>query len=441
VRSTSLLVALLAAAVAPATAVGAGPAGFSDPVAIGSGGVAQTAGALSADGHGAVAWTGLPGRGATLSIALRDGAGQPWRTSVLGLGGRLLRDPQAVVTPDGDAVVAWGELADAGRRQTVAVVAAPAGGQPGAVRRFAVGNGFGAFPRVVVLPSGAVLLAFRDATALGPGRLRVALRPASGDRFGAPRTVATRASSLAVARSGGGAVMAWTTPRPRTRAGRTLYALRLDGRGRAGGAATIISRSAGGTEVRLAGSPDGQSIVSWLRPRASGGRPAALFTRMFEPSLRPARPLQPPVGTVFGGPAAVAIGLSGRAMATATALGGEPTGVRVFGARSAFGGPWTGDQELSAQPSPSTGDPRPLLFASGEAVVFWTQARTQPGAVSYDVLVARRAPAQVGFAAPQSLSASSPAGQPSGLVVATGGEHVLVAWPGAAGDLLAVERG
>jgi hypothetical protein len=439
VRCTLLLVVLLVAALAvAAAAVAAGPAGFADPVPVGAGRANQTAGAVSPDGHAALAWTELGRSGAALHLALRDGVGQPWRTSVLSAGAGALRDPQAVVLPDGDAVVAWAQSRVGAGGRAVAVVAAPAGGEPGAVRRFAVGDGFAARPRLVALRSGAILLAYRDAPPSAPARLRVVLRPARADRFGAPRTVATRASGLALARSGAGAVVAWPAPRTRGRAGRTLYALRLDGHGRPRGAPVVISHAAAGTEVRLAGSPDGQSIVSWQAPRQAGG---ALFTRMFEPSLRPARPLTPPVGMAFGGPAAVAMGLSGRALATATSLGGQPTGLRVVGARSAFGGPWTDAQELSAQATPSAGSPRPLLFASGEGVVLWMQARQQPGAATYDVQLARRAPGQAGFAAPEVLSGGAPADQVTGMLVATGGERVLVAWPAPAGGMLAVERG
>jgi hypothetical protein len=433
VRSTSLLVALLAAAAAPATAAGAGPAGFSDPVAIGSGAAHETAAALADDGGGALAWTELDRRGPALHVALRDDARQPWRASRLGVGARVIRDPQVVVTPRGDTVLAWSEVAGCGCRQDVALAVAAPRGDVGAVRRFAVANAF-AFPRLVVLRSGAVLLAFRDAPPRLAARLRVALRPASGGRFGAPRTLATHASRLALAAPGENAVVAWSTPPPRTGADRTLFALRLDDRGRACGAPVVISHAAD-AEVRLAGSVDGFWIVSWLRPRAAG-RPLALFTRAFEQSLRPARPVQPPVGTVFGAPAAVSMAISGRALATATTLGAG--GVSVFAARSIFGGPWTDHQELTAQPCPVIGDPRPVLF--GQPLVLWTQPREQPGAVVYDVLVARRL-GHVAFAPPELLSAGAPGGQAGGLVVAMGGEHVLVAWPAPGGGLLAVERG
>jgi hypothetical protein len=435
VRSTSPLVALLAVAVAPAAAVAAGPAGFSDPVAVGTGVASATAGALSDDGGGALAWTGVDRTGPALHVALRDDARQPWRASALGVGAREVRDPQLAIAPDGTAVLAWAEVAGGRRRQAVALAAAAPGGDFGAVRRLAVGNAFAAFPRLVVARSGAILLAFRDAPSVpAPARLRLAVRPASGGRFGAPRTLATRVSSLALAAPGEGAVVAWSTPPPRIGADRTLYALRLDDRGGARGRPLPISRAAG-AEVRLAGSPEGFWIVSWVRPRAPG-RPLALFTRTVLQSLRPARPLEPPVGTIFGGAAAVSMAISGRALVTATALG--PGGVRVFAARSVFGGPWTAHQELTAKPGAVIGDPRPVLF--GEPFVVWTHPRDQPGEPVYDVLVARRV-GQVAFAPPEALSAGAPAGRAGGLLVAIGGEHVLVAWAAPGGGLLAVERG
>jgi hypothetical protein len=436
-RSISLLVALLVVAVAPA-AVAAGPAGFSDPVAIGSGDAARTAGAVGADGTAALAWTGFTREGATLRAALRTGAAGPWRTSALSVDASDIRDPQLAVTPDGDVVLAWAEITGRGRRHDVALSAAPAGGDFGAIRRIAVGNGFSAFPRLAVLRSGAVLLAFRDAPLpRGRARLRVALRPAGGDRFGAPGTVARRVAALALAATGDGAALAWSTPAPKPRAARTLYALLLDRRAHPRARPLPISQAAG-AEVRLAGSPGGASIASWIRPRAAG-RPIALFTREFERSLEPARPVLAPVGTAFGGAAAVTVGASGRALAAATALG--PGGVRVFAARSAVGAAWSDLQELSVQPTPVVGDPRPVLLARGEALVVWTQPRVQPGGPVYDVLVAQRPAGQVAFAAPQSLTGNLPGGQAAGLLAATGGSRVLVAWAAPGGGLLAVERG
>jgi hypothetical protein len=439
VRRIPLLAVLLAVAVAPATAVGAGPAGFSDPVAIGTGFAGLTAAAVSADGHAALAWPEFTGGDAVLHVALRDGPGRPWRTADLASGDPGIRDPHLAIAPNGDTVLAWAGFAARARRPHVAVVTAPSGGDFGAVRHFAVGNGFAAFPRLAVLRSGAVLLAFRDAPLpRGTARLKVALRPASGGRFGPPRAVATRASSLALAASGTGAVMAWSAPPARSGAARALYALRLDGHGRVRKGPAIISRAVGPAAVRLAGSPDGQSIVSWVGPVPFAG---ARFTRMVEPSLRLAQPLPPPAGATFGGAAAVAMGVSGRALATATALGAG--GVRVFAARSAFGGPWIGDQELTAQPAPVLGSPRPVLLASGEALVLWLQPRAQPGPPVYDVLVARRAPAQAAFAPPQPVSGAATGDRAVGLVVATGGERILVAWPAPTpgGGMLAVERG
>jgi hypothetical protein len=443
VRRLPLLISLLASLVlvVPAAAPAAGPAGFSDPVAVGAGKAGQTAGAVSADGRAALAWTAPTRRGEGLNVALRDGAGQPWRTRVVPVRAILVRDPQVVVAPNGDAVVAWAEIADRSRDQAVAVAAAPAGRELGAVRRFAVNNGFSAFPRLSVVGSGAILLAFRDAKLGRPARLRVALRPADSNRFQAPRTVATGASSLALAASGEGAVMAWATPPRRNGADRTLYALRLDGAGRPRGDRILVSHAAGAA-IRVA-SGGGLSVVSWVRPRHSPARPPALFTRTLGPGMEPARPLVPPVGTVFGGPAAVAMGLAGHALATATALGGEPIGVRVFAARrSSVRGVWTGHQEVSGQPaSPSVGDPRPLLLASGEAFVFWSQARAQLGLASYDILVARRAPAATTFAPPAPLSGAVPGNQVGGLLLATGGEHILAAWPASAGGMFVAERG
>jgi hypothetical protein len=440
VRSIPLLAVLLAVAVAPTTAVGAGPAGFSDPMAIGTGPAGLTAAAVSADGHAALAWPEfIPGGETVLHVALRDAPARPWRTSRVAVDALGIRDPQLVIAPNGDTVLAWAGFAGGRRHPDLALVTAPPGGDFGVVRRVAVGNAFLAFPRLVVLRSGAVLFAFRDARLpRGTARLRVALRPASGGRFGPPRAVATGAANLALAASGSGAVMAWSAPPAGRGAARALYALRLDGHGWARGAAALISPSVGAAAIRLAGSPDGQSIVSWEGPGRYAG---ARFTRMVEPSLHLARPLPAPVGTPFGGAAAVTMGVSGRALAAATALGAG--GVRVFAGRSAFGGPWTDRQELTAQPAPVLGSPRPVLLASGEALVLWLAPRAQPGPPVYDVLLARRAPAQAAFAPPEAVSGSATGDRANGLVVATGGEHILVAWPAPApaGGMLAAERG
>jgi hypothetical protein len=84
-----------------------------------------------------------------------------------------------------------------------------------------------------------------------------------------------------------------------------------------------------------------------------------------------------------------------------------------------------------------------VLLASGEALVLWLQPRAQPGPPVYDVLVARRAPAQAAFAPPQPVSGAATGDRAVGLVVATGGERILVAWPAPTpgGGMLAVERG
>jgi hypothetical protein len=437
VRSILLPAALLAVAIMPAAAA-AGPAGFSDPEPVGTRDVGLTGAAVSADGHAVLAWAEFSGFDAVLHVALRDGARRRWRTSDVEVGAAGMRHLQAAITRRGDTVLAWTAFDSRTRHPVVAVVAAPSGGHFGAVRRVAVGNGFAAFPRLAVLRSGTVLLAFRDAPLpRGTARLRVRARPAATGLFEAPRTVATDVSRLAVAATGDGALLAWSTPAPRGGVDRALYARPLDGRGRPRASRMAISHRAG-AEVRLAGSPDGRAIVSWVRP-GFGDVPRTLFTRELERSLQPARPLRTPVGVAFARAAAVTIGAGGRALAAA--MGAGP-GVHVFAARSALGGPWREAQELTARPAPVLSSPRPVLLASGEALVLWMQLSADPGPPGFPVLVARQDPADAAFAAPRPVSGVVPGGRATGLVVATGGEHVLVAWPGptTGGGMIVVER-
>jgi len=63
---------------------------------------------------------------------------------------------------------------------------------------------------------------------------------------------------------------------------------------------------------------------------------------------------------------------------------------------------------------------------------------TQPGAATYDVLVAERAPRDSGFGAPQALSGGLQSNDGAGLALAQSGSTLLAAWPGPPGTGLRV---
>lgn len=423
-HAVALPVALLLAAVA-APAAGAatpGPAGFAPGLPVLLGTPSQTAAAVSERGAAVLAVVTADGDREAVRVASRGRAGAPWRVSSLRVAPREARDVQAVVTPDGMVVVAW---AEAGARNAVGVATGRAGDGL-SVTSTPAGSGFAASPRLAVLRSGTVLLAYRDAPRGGTSGLRLRTVRA-GEGLGRARTVATRVSQVALAAAGGGAVLAWT--RSATgRVPRAAYGLRLGREGAPRERAFLITRDAGRT-LRLAGGPDGRSLASWMRP-ARGTRAAGAFTRSLRPVLRPARPLGAP-GLRPRDAATLSAGPDGHALAALPAFGDDPFGFRVLAARSRMGGVWTGVRPLGA-PSAMGGTPRPVLAPGGEELVAWTTARTQPGPVAYDVLIS-------GAGGTTALgTTSSPDGR--GLAVGHAGARVLVAWP-MVGGLALAERG
>ena len=245
-----------------------------------------------------------------------------------------------------------GRRSRAAGAESVAIATAAGGGVPGAVRRFVVGEELRRLP-APGRPALPGRFCWPSAT---PGRTR---RRGCGSRYAPPRRTASRRRAPWVA------ARRASSSRPRARArswrgrrrrvsgsaNRTLYALRLDAHGHARGGPVVISRTALAT-VRLAGSPDGRSIVSWLKPgRSPQGRPSRSSPACSNRRSSRSDCWRPHQGRVVGRPAAVALGASGQTLAAATAIGGEPTdGAGVFAARSAFGGgTWRGYAQMGAR--------------------------------------------------------------------------------------------
>ena len=435
--------AALAALLVPASAW-AGPAGFGDPVQVGSGSARQTAAAVNSSGRAVVAWTVQDGPSAALGAAIRQAAGRPWDVALVTTA-YLVRDPQAVVTPTGQVALAWSELRRNSNQHYVVTASALPGLPLRISRRIRVPSAFSAAPRLTVLRSGGVLLTYRHVPRTGSVQVRTAFRQAGTDRFRDPEIVGRGAASLALAAEGSGAIVAWPSPAPRGgRRARNLYAQRLRNDGSAVGARILVSRLAGAV-VRLAGAPGDRAIASWVRPARGPEQPPALFTRSLTPFTRPAQPLVPPVGRVLDRrPAAVVMdgGEALAAAATITDTPGAPFGFRVFAARSLFGGVWAARRDVAASPNPMVGDPRPLLPGGGEGLIVWSQVGSStPGQVSYDVLIARRATATGSFGAPERLGGDLGTNDGRGVIAANAGSRVLVAWPASAGGLYVAERG
>ncbi|MEP6953206.1 MAG: hypothetical protein ABI950_03980, partial [Solirubrobacteraceae bacterium] len=279
-------VAVALGLLAPSCALAA-PFGFSDPVTVSGGDVSQTAAAVGAGGGALLAATMSPTEYTQEAVHAWScrAPGAPWTQDTLSSDLSEARDVQAAMTPDGRRVAVWAQIHSLSNR--VAYAIRDHGGALRQTGSFAVRDAYSASPRLAVLPSGIVLLAFRDISTL-----RVARLSARATRFAAPRTIATGASGLAIAPAGPGATVAWTSTPGRTGAPRTLRALRLRDTGRATGSVLVVSHNAT-ARVRLGGVSGGRAIASWLRP-ARGSQPPAAFTRSLDPDGRPARPFPTP---------------------------------------------------------------------------------------------------------------------------------------------------
>ncbi len=425
----ALLAGLLTAPAAPAVT------GFGSPAPVGAGGVRTPTAALTTGGESALAWDrGTRGVG----VARRAPRGRWGSLETLGRGATDVRDPQVAVLATGVTVVAWSEVR--GRSQRVVAAAAERHGRFGRAQVVGrVGSFTAAAPRLAVLGGRRLVLLWRDADPDGDrGALRLAFRASSGAfsrpvRAGEdgvfPAIVATRDDS---------AVAAWAS------ADRTTPELRAatlaPGASRLGRPFTV-SRSLNGG-VRLAAGPEGSVLASWI----ARGREAVLLTARLAPRRSPAHRLAKLTGSLRE-PASLAVGPGGAALA-AFRLFGAPDESPAVGYRqwAASGGAAAG----FAAPSPLTGTGhavvgagRPAILASGEELVVWSQSRDRVGLAAYDVLVARRPPEAVAFAAAEVLGPGPATSDGAGVVLAQAGAQALVAWPSPlpAGGLLVAQRG
>ena len=443
------LPALLPALVVAAPASAAfGPAQSLDlPVA------GPVAAAVAPDGAATVAGLlpGVPVQ-ARIEVATRSAAGAPWSIAGYATSARVVRDLQVVAGGRGP-VLAWSEA----RRnsQSVVVATADTGAHLTVRERIPVANGFSAFPRLAVLGSGRVVLAWRDGRTSARARVRVATF--DGERFtSAPRTAGTDASQIVIAARGGGATVGWISahrflPRKtkaaiRRVAPRSLTLRSLDRRGTPAGEAVTAGRDVGAS-ARLAGAPDGRLVASWLRPqkilpypgedRGDPAPPSAFvspvaFTRQMLPAPAPARPVGV-AGAVVAGIPHVAFAAPDQAIAAlrASAVGAGPQ-FDALTATSTAGGPWPAPQVL-AHLGFSNFDPVVVAPASGPVVVFTSLIPDPAGRPRWAVGASQAS-------GTQALGTTS-AADGRGIGVASGGERVLVAWPSTTGGVQVAEQG
>ena len=221
-RTLTYAMAMLALAAPSASA-----ATFGAPYSIDLTAAAPLASAIDAGGAAVVGDVrGTAGK-RRVEVALRDRAGAPWMTTMLGAEVSEARDVQAAIGGRG-VVVAWAEVTR--EQQSVVVATGPAGGPLAIRRRLAVVDAYAASPRLAGLRGGAVVLAWRDGRSGSRSRVRVAT--IDGDRFtSAPRTVGTDVAQVVLAARGAGAAVGWTSAY-RGRARKTASPFRARGRGR-----------------------------------------------------------------------------------------------------------------------------------------------------------------------------------------------------------------
>jgi|GEM_PF-6782832 len=387
---------------------------------------------------------------ARIEVATRSAAGAPWRIAGFPTSARLVRDLQVVRGSRG-TVLAWGEVRV--HSQSIVVATADAGAHLTVRERVPVANAFSAFPRLAVLRSGAVAVAWRD----GRGtRSRVRAATFDGDRFSsAPRTVGTDAAQIAVAARGSGAAVGWVaTQRPRIRTSRLgvprarprpLTIRALDARGLPSGRATVVARDVD-AKARLAGAPGGRLVATWVRPqkirpypgedRGDAPPPSAYinsvaFTREVRPRLLPSRPLSAPGQIALGIPSVALTG--GGAVAALRVSGlGVPPAFDALTASSDDGGPWPAPQ-LVAHLGFTGLDPVVVAPASGPVVVYTAFFPAAAGAPRWAVGAS-------GPAGPQVLGTTT-AANGRGIAVSRAGERVLVAWPSVTGGVQVAEQG
>jgi len=363
-------------------------------------------------------------------------AGGSWREQVVASRLPLIRDPQVVVTPVGTVVAAWSEVTRSDAERIV-VATGRAGGTLRVVSEIAVGRAASAFPRLAVLTTGRVLLAYRDDLRRIGSRVPV-LAPGAGT----PQTLAHGVSALAFGAAGDLGVVVWLD---RTVYGadkrRVLRAVRVGARGFAAERSYIVSRDAGSTP-RVAGGADGRAIASWLRPgrwdsRGQVLRAPAAFTRSLWPVLRQAQPLVPPDGGIPTGAADVDLAGDATAAAALRIIGG-PGGFGVVGAVSHSGGVWTRRMSMAAG-SAMNGSVTAVALGARRSLTVWAMARLQLGPATYDVWLAER-DANGTIVGDQVLNVPYTHGDGRGVAVAHAGTRDLIAYAAPQGGFAIAER-
>jgi hypothetical protein len=371
---------------------------------------------------------------ARIEVASRSAAGGPWRIAGFATSALVVRDVQVAIGRSGP-VVAWGE---AGRHSAAVVIAGADGAGRLTVRgRFPVRDALSSYPRLAVLRSGAVVAAWRERLFHGPSLVRVATL--DGGRFsGAPRTAGTDAAQIVLAARGGSATVGWVSPFRATpgtsgaavgQAPHTLTVRSLDRRGLPAGPIQKAGSDVG-TTARLAGSPDGRLVASWLRPQRNSSAQQA-FTRQLLPRARPARPLVV-ASEISAGVPTVAFDGAGHVVAavrSSAPAAGPFFDVRLSG--SSAGGPWSSPR-LIAPLGFSRFDPVVAAPGAGDAVVVYTALVQAPGTPAWTV-------GATDAAGTHPLGVTT-GGDGRGIAVARAPGRVLVAWPTATGVQVA-ERG
>ncbi|HWH12385.1 MAG TPA: hypothetical protein VG165_14750 [Solirubrobacteraceae bacterium] len=372
--------------------------------------------------------------------AVRRGPGAAWETHTLAAGSDFsMRDAQIVIDATGTVTALWTSEQP---YPSLVAARAPAGKAFGTGHVVArLNDATGASPRMVVLPSGRVLVVFEDRAFTGPRMLSSSVRLKTivldAGRASAAHDLGVVGAFPAIGRVGGGAVVGFVAGTARCTlsvcAARPLRATLLDAAGRRSGPTVTVAGDAAATfyppRVTTTGS---LAVFAWVRPGHGVGSPPKPFTRAF--STRPlrasevARPFP-----IFGGPGvgtpAVAI-LPGGGLLGADVGAGAPGG--AFGGEAQVsvapvGGVWQTPSVLTS-PSGWTTVPRLNVLGDGQALAIFARARDVPGPAAYDVIAAEGSP--TGALTQTTLGSSLATDDAGGLSssVAPDGQ-AIVTWP------------
>jgi hypothetical protein len=421
----------------------AGAATFGAPATVGS--VPTLSTAAVAGGGGTFAF--VAGQQDAIVGAVRRGAGGAWVTRTLQTGADyVLRDPQVVIDPGGTVTAVWtAELPHPALVAATAVAGAGFGAGHVIAR---LNDASGASPRMIVLPSGRVLVAFEDRSRLASGQVssydRLETLVLDRGRASALRDIGIVGAFPAIAPAGGGAIISYVAGAPRCKdsvcARRPVGATLLDSGGARSGPIVTVAQDLvtyyGPPRVTSTGS---LAVVSWVRPGAGSGSPPRPFTREYSTSrslhaLTAARPF-PALGGPGAGTPSIAI-LRNRDLLGGS-VGSPPPG-GPFGGQAeltlaADQGAWQTPSVLSA-PSGWTTVPQVRAEATGGALAVYAAARTVPGPATYDVVAVDRSP--TGALTQTTIGASLDTDDASGISSSVAADdQAIVTWPDANGGV------